>query len=138
MTTGNLLSDGLLKQVLAVVKNYLKTHNVTVEHDEPRNPRQATRFKTHAVILDEALAGTSFLSAPTGSIDPVEPNATICEVDITTGTYTQTEDRLAVANHSATDHAVDTPGAAIPIDGHFWFFGDCDPVADRPDPPWDV
>ncbi len=137
MTTGNLLSDGLLDQVLAVVKHFLKTHKNTLEHQDPTSPRPTTRFRTHAVILDEALdAASSFLGAGTGSSDPAEPNATVCEIDLSTNTYKQTEQRLSVVNHSTTDHPVDTPGAAIPINGHYWFFGDCDPVADRPDPPW--
>ena len=103
-----------------------------------RPGRIRSQFPIHAVILDEALAGTSaFLDAPTGSVDPSTPNATVCTWSKAAGKYTQSEQRIAVANHSTTNHAIDTPGAAIPINGHYWFFGDCDPIASRPTPPWD-
>ena len=137
MPDGNLISDALLAQIGAVVKLALRNERRTSEHSEPASSRTPTRFKTHAVILDEELAGVeTFLSEASGSTDLAEPNATICEWDAETKKYKQTEKRLAVASHSAEAHEVDTPGAAIPIDGHYWFFGECSPMENRPNPPW--
>jgi hypothetical protein len=86
--------------------------------------------KIRAVILDEELAAGTFL-APTSGL------STVCTWYGTA--YTQTTERLTVYNHSTTNAAaVDTPGAAIWIDGHWWFFADCGAIASRPTPPWDV
>jgi hypothetical protein len=138
MTGGNLLSDAALEQVYDVIRHFLRTERVSTEHRETQRGRIASRFPIHAVILDEALdAPEDFLSVGTGSTNPAEPNATICDYDTETKKYTQTKKRIAVSNYSTTDHDVDTPGAAIPINGHYWFFGDCDPMIDRLKPPWD-
>ncbi len=139
MSDGNLLSDELLAPLLDAVFRDKRNHRTTTEAAEEPRRRLTSRFPTHAVILDETLnAPLSFLAEPTGSIDPAEPNATVCAWSKEDEKYTQTERRLAVSNHSTTDHAKDTPGAAIFINGHYWFFGDCDPMTSRPVPPWSV
>ena len=133
-----LLSEGLLKQITELIRKDRDSSDATSFTDGNNwGIRRPSMLKTKAVILDEALSGaSSFLSEGDGSNDPEEPNATICEYDRDTNTYTQTEERLAVTSHSTESHAVDTPGAAIPIDGHYWFFGDCNAVTSRPTPPW--
>ena len=136
MSDGNLLSDAALAQVYDVIRHFHRTERVSTEHQETQRGRIPSRFPIHAVILDEDLDGAMFLSVGTGSADLAEPNATICDYDSKTRKYTQTKKRIAVTNHSATDHVIDTPGAAIPVNGHYWFFGDCDPMFDRPAPPW--
>ncbi len=123
------------RQIRKTVRAYLSKHWDIMEAIG-RLSRLPTRFREHAVILDEAMAGVDFLDEPTGSTDPGKPNATICRWDTELKTYIQTEDRLAVANHSNTDYAIDTPGAAIAVDGHYWFFGACDAMTSRPAPPW--
>ena len=95
------------------------------------NTQKTTKFRIYAVILDEALTGGTFLAPSSGL-------ATTCRWSVEDGEYTQTELQITVYNHSSEDHAVDTPGAAILIDGHYWFFADCEPIASRPTPPWDV
>ena len=137
MESGNVLSDAALEQVHEVIRIILKEERRSTEFQGTQRGRIPSRFPIHAVILDEALDAVDFLEEPTGSTDLAEPNATICELDTPTGKYRQTERRLAVVNRSSTDHDEDTPGAAIPINGHYWFFGDCEAMADRPTPPWD-
>jgi len=133
-----LISEELLSQIQSLIKDSIQASRRTEDDQPEQNKRFTSRFPTHAVILDTGLAAaSSFLSSPTGSIDPNEPNATICEVDSATGEYTQTDRRLAVANHSTESHALNTPGAAISINGHYWFFGDCNIVTSRPTPPWE-
>ncbi|MEO1914370.1 MAG: hypothetical protein ABGW98_11010, partial [Myxococcales bacterium] len=137
MIEGNLLSDAALEQVYAVIRHFLRTERASTEHRETQRGRIPSRFPIHAVILDEDLDAADFLGTPTGSTDLAQPNATICELDTSTGIYKQTTRRLAVVNRSSTDHSEDTPGAAIPVNGHYWFFGDCESIVDRPTPPWD-
>ena len=138
MLDGNLLSDALLAHLYDVLRDFVRTNRLTTEFDEETPRKSQSLFLIHAVILDADLdAPASFLDEPTGSTDPGDPNATICLWSKADNKYTQTEKRLAVSNHSTTDHAIDTPGAAIAINGHYWFFGDCDPIVDRPTPPWD-
>ena len=90
--------------------------------------RAVSRFPIHAVILDEELEEATIL-------EPTSGMATICEWDDDAETYTQTAEQLKVWNHSGATHNVDTPGAAIAIHGHYWFFGDCGPMDERPAPP---
>jgi hypothetical protein len=46
--------------------------------------------------------------------------------------YSETTDQITVWNHSESDsYEVDTFGKAEWIDGHWWFFGDCGPMAAR-------
>ena len=134
----NTLSDDLLKQVYAALSHYMRTHRVSTETSEPIDRRLPGRFPIRAVILDEDLGSANFLEEPTGSTDPLEPNATVCRWDRDENKYEQTEQRLAVANHASGNSSKDTPGAAIPIDGHYWFFGDCSPISDREPPPWET
>ncbi len=79
------------------------------------------------VILDAALAAAS--NSKTGATSCL---ATVCEWSVEDEEYTETETQLTVWNHSeSTDHAINTFGLARQIDGHLWFFGDCDAMASR-------
>lgn len=136
-----LLSAAYEAQIRKVVVAFLGRHLDLTEHAEKPRERKASRFTTTAVILDEDLPGADFLMTDESEeVDEgiPEPNATICRLNKTTMLYEQTEDRLHVYNRSAEDHEADTPGAAIPVNGHYWFFGDCDPLSDRPTAPWDI
>ena len=71
------------------------------------------------VILDAAL------TAVTNPKNPSSALATLCAWDHGTKEYSETSQQITVYNHSFTAYAVNTMGAAIVIDGHHWFFGDC-------------
>lgn len=85
------------------------------------------------VILDEDL------DAAESSLTPTMVEATVCVWNPDAGEngeYEQTERTEDVFNHSeATEHEQDTFGVARWIDGHYWFFGDCEPMSERPTPP---
>lgn len=81
------------------------------------------------VILNAALPAAS--SSKTGATHCL---AAICEWDFEEEKYIETGETETVWNHSETvDHGIDTFGEARFKDGHYWFFGDCDAMADRGD-----
>jgi hypothetical protein len=88
------------------------------------------RFNVHgdyAVILDADLPAASH--ALTGATSCL---ATVCEWDSTDEEYAETAKQITVWNHAeATAHVEDTFGIARWIDGHWHFFGDCEPMAAR-------
>ncbi len=132
------IDDVLLAQIEDLIRLELKIGRRSTESIETAPGVRVGGFKPTAVILDATLAAADFLAVPGGSVDPAEPNATVCLWSAADGKYTQTERRLAVSNHSSSAHAIDTAGAALWIDGHYWFFGDCDPLSSRPTPPWET
>lgn len=128
------------RQIRKVVRAYMNQHWQS-EESATSQSRIPSRFRRYAVILDEDLPGVEFLAASDDEEDRNEqqqlpPNATICRYLKGKRQYVQTKDRLRVEPHDAEDHDKDTHGVAIPVDGHYWFFGACDPLTDRPDPPW--
>ena len=131
MSEAGLMGVALLEQHNQLWQHFRQNHRLSVESQATRSRLQASRFPIYAVILDAALPAGTFL-------DPSEPdgvNATICRW---TGTrYVQTTERLKVWNHGHNDLEADTPGAAIPIDGHYWMFADCEPLEERDPPPWE-
>jgi hypothetical protein len=81
------------------------------------------------VILDDSLAVAT--DAKTGA---TSGDATVCEWDVDAEEYTESDPvrQITVYNHSeSTAHDADTFGVARWIDGHWWFFGDCDAMASR-------
>lgn len=84
-------------------------------------------FPEFAVILDADLpAATHSLTGATHCL------ATVCRWSTSQQKYVETDKQIEVWNHAeATAHVVDTFGLARTIDGHYWFFGDCEPMADR-------
>ena len=121
-------------QAQALWQDYLSRKQLPAhqtQHYPHRRPVYNTDTK-YAVILDVTLAASTWF-VPTSGL------ATVCRWSVDDEEYTQTTQRLTVYNHSTTNvAAVDTPGAAIWIDGHWWFFADCDAISSRPTPPWDV
>ena len=123
-----LVSPELYRQFAEVYRWYRSLKGQSPGEPDTQQTKKPSRFPAYAVIIDAELAGASLL-APSSCL------ATICEWDDAADTYAQTAEQIAVWNHSAESHDVDTPGAAIPIDGHYWFFGDCEAMDDRPAPP---
>ncbi len=81
-----------------------------------------------AVVLDEALdVATNAMSDATSAL------ATICIWSEEDEEYTETDEQETVWNHSETDsYEADTFGFMIEIEsGHWWFMGDCGPMASR-------
>ncbi len=79
------------------------------------------------VILDGSLAKASH--ALTGGTNCL---ATVCEWNGDDDEYVETAKQITVWNHAeATAHATNTFGYARFKDGHWHFFGDCDPMAAR-------
>ena len=128
--SGKLLSDGLYNQIADTVRRVRRLDRTLSEANRNAKRAATSSFPIRAVILDEALTGGSFLAPSSGL-------ATVCRWSVEDAEYTQTELQITVYNHSSEEPEADTPGAAIFIDGHYWFFADCEPLSSRPTPPWD-
>lgn len=129
--SGRLISDALYSQIASTIREvrHMKRRG-SAPHLRGMQGASST-FLPRAVILDETLTGGSFLAPSSGL-------ATVCRWSTESGTYVQTELQITVWNHSSSeDLEVDTPGAALLIDGHYWLFADCEPLAARATPPWD-
>lgn len=131
--TGAVLGPAAIEQLK---RDHRKLQQLTAGLSSPQRKRIPGGLRHYAVILDDAMSGSDFLAVPAGSTDPGSPNATVCKWDTGLGKYVQTTQRLAVSNFSGVEHVADTPGVAIAVDGNYWFFGACDPLASRPTPPW--
>ena len=116
--------DGQIRQTILAVRNLGRTSS---EMDLSAQQKATSRFPDHAVILDAALAvATHALTGATSAL------ATVCKWDTTAEEYTETDLQITVWNHSeSAAHAINTFGIARHIDGHWHFFGDCDPMAAR-------
>ena len=99
--------------------------------------KEASRFPDRAVVLDEDLPRADHSFAPTSA------RATLLRWDIDRKQYREfptdpgdpNKYKVTVYNHSEhADYAADTFGLISPADGHWWFQGDCGPMADREPP----
>jgi hypothetical protein len=92
-----------------------------------RGPRPMGNQPPVAVILDAALdVATHALTGATSAL------ATRLDWSVTNEEYTESSQQITVWNHSESDsYEVDTFGMALWIDGHWWFLGDCGPMAAR-------
>jgi len=123
------ISQGLGKQLVGVVRRDLRrgrrSRDAELDLQTPGN--KPSRFKEHVVILDASLAAASHsLTGATSGL------ATLCKWSTTDEEYTETSQQLTVWNHSEhTSHAANTFGVIRNIDGHWHFFGDCEPMASR-------
>lgn len=116
--------DGQIRQTIRVVRNMGRTSS---EMDLSAQERVASRFSDHAVILDAALAAATH--ALTGATSAL---ATVCKWSTADEEYVETDLQITVWNHAeATSHVEDTFGIARHINGHWHFFGDCEPMASR-------
>jgi hypothetical protein len=77
---------------------------------------------SHAAILDADLPVAT--NSKTGATSCL---ATICRWSVADQEYIETSKQITVWNHSeTTSHTEDTFGEARIVDGHWWFFGDCE------------
>lgn len=126
MTSGIFLSPEYDQQIRGLIRQDRGTHRNVNESEGLQAKKLPSRFRTLAVILDEALP------APTSALEPTTAKATVLRWSVSNAKYTETEFQIDVFNHAESKaHAINTFGAAQPIDGHFWFFGDCEPMANR-------
>ena len=127
--SGVVMSPEFAGQVVETVKNDRRGRNVkTVDTDYGAAMQKlGSRFPRRAVILDAALpAATHSLTGAT------KCQATVCRWSVEDEEYIETDETIEVWNHSETiDHAIDTFGAADFQDGHYWFWGDCEAMANR-------
>lgn len=127
--TGVTMSPEFNKQVVEAVKADRRRRGVkTVDTDyAAAETTVGSRFSRKAVILDGALAAaTHSLTGATNCL------ATVCQWSVEDEEYIETDEQVKVWNHDETvDHAIDTFGVAVPIDGHYWFQGSCDAMIDR-------
>jgi hypothetical protein len=114
-------------QIRDTVRRDIRGRRTSVD-GRPTSPRQQpSLFPEFAVILDADLPAASH--SLTGATHCL---ATICRWSTSQRKYVETAKQIEVWNHGeATAHAVNTFGLARNIDGHYWFFGDCEPMADR-------
>lgn len=121
------ISAGYEKQIRAAVAHYFRTYRNGSELEQAGQHKTPSAFPDHAVILNAELPGATH--ALTGATSCL---ATICQWDTSANTYKETDQQIRVWNHAeSTDHAADTFGVARNINGHYWFFGDCEPMASR-------
>lgn len=135
--SGELLSEGLRDQTHDVIRWARLQRNSANESRQPLDRKAATRFPPRACILNEALPPA------THALQPTKAKATLVRWDATAEQYREFEDdplnpdagKLTVFNHSEnSNHGANTFGAALLIDGHYWFIGDCSAMATREPP----
>lgn len=115
------------KQIRQVVRRDLSRRRASAEYVEPMTLKAASRFPEIACILDETLNPAS--NAKTGGASAM---ASVCEWNTDTEEWAETGEQQKVWNHSENaNFAENTFGFARNIRGHYVFFGDCSPMADR-------
>ena len=129
--SGVVMSQEFNKQVVEAVKSDRRRRGVkTVDTDYGASQQKmASRFPARCVIINAALPAAS--DSKTGA---TKCQATICRWAAEDEEYIETDpaEEIEVWNHSEeTDYEIDTFGKAEFIDGHYWFFGDCGPMANR-------
>lgn len=127
------------RQIRESVKDHIHRHS-----NRPAEPATNASLKSRrpfACVLNETLSPASDAFHPSYAVAS-RLRWTVEQIDTDNGTvsvgrYTEEPDTadqstVHVWNHSeSSEHAVDTFGVARFIDGHWWFFGDCEPMADR-------
>lgn len=119
---GYQLTAGQMKAIRETVRR------VRLEHGGGNSTPQRTQVQRDiCVVLDAALAvATNSMTGGTSGL------ATVLTWSTTDEEYSESDDQVTVWNHSeSTAHAIDTFGTAKWMDGHWWFFGDCEAMADR-------
>jgi hypothetical protein len=125
--SGGTVGPELYKQVTDTIVAVRQMGRVSTEMDLTAEGKAASRFPSHAVILDAALAAaTNSKTAPTSAL------AKIQRWSVAESKYKETTQQIKVWNHSeSTGFAINTFGEARMIDGHYWFFGDCEAMKVR-------
>lgn len=116
--------DGQIRQTIIAVRSMGRTSS---EMDLSAPERAASRFSSHAVVLDATLSAAT--NSKTGARKAL---ATIQRWSVTQEKYVESSQQITVWNHSETAaFSVNTFGEARMIDGHWFFFGDCAAMASR-------
>lgn len=110
--------------------DFLRRRGDPAKSSTASSPRPTGTQPPIAVILEEALdVATHALTGATSAV------ATRCDWSVADEEYTEAPgdvDQITVWNHSESDaYEADTFGMAMWIDGHWWFLGDCGPMAAR-------
>lgn len=125
--SGKTIGPSLERQMRTVHRRVLgQSANVDARHNIPRFV-EPSGFPIHAVILDEKLEkAANFLR------EPKTAKATVLEWSTETEDYTELDWQLEVWNHDENkEYPKDTPGFAMNISGHYWFFGQCKAMKNR-------
>lgn len=127
MADGLLLSPEYDSQIRASLTRGRRKARTSRELAPRERIRQASRFPSRAVILDAALSAVTNPKIPTSAL------ATVCRWSVADELYVETDQQITVWNHSFRSFEQHSFGEASWIDGHPWFFGDCEPMdpADR-------
>ena len=127
MPDGVMLSKEYERQIRDLIRRDRGAHRTLNELEGKQSSKKPSRFPPRAVILDAALV------APSTAVTPTKALATVLRWSTADEAYVETSQQIYVFNHAETkSHAIDTFGAAIHINGHYWFFGDCEAMASRP------
>jgi hypothetical protein len=118
------------EQARLIWQDYLRRMQTGSGSTGGKGPRPTGTQPPIAVILDAALdVATHSLTGATHCL------ATRCDWSVEDEEYTEAAsgvDKITVWNHSESDsYEADTFGQAVWIDGHWWFLGDCGPMASR-------
>jgi hypothetical protein len=120
---GYLLGGKALKQIQRLINENLRLY----QNETPPKGRFNASQRPITVILDAALDVAT--DSKTGATSCL---ATRLAYSVTDNEYSETDQQVTVWNHSESDsYEIDTFGKAEWIDGHWWFFGDCGPMAAR-------
>ena len=122
---GYMLTEGQMKAIRETVRKVITTHGGAVVNEAP----QQGVNRPLAVVLNANLAAAT--NSKTGATSGL---ARVLTWSTTTSRYTESlpAAQITVYNHSeSTAHAINTFGKAERIDGHWWFFGDCDAMKTR-------
>lgn len=135
--SGKLLGSQLEKQIRHGIRRDNQAFHSVNSADTSQAHRKPSAFPTYRVILDVTVdAQADPLGEVEGSIDPTQPNATICLWSARQKRWVQSNKRLAVANASDTEYPVDNIAWAVPQSGIYLLGGCPVEVSNRADPPW--
>jgi len=125
--SGGLIGPEYDAQLRDVIRSDRQRKRMSAEVVEAASKKRPSAFSEHAVILDDDLpAATHSLTGASSCL------ATVCRWSTVDEEYVETSLQLTVWNHSEhTSHAANTFGVIRNIDGHWHFFGDCEPMASR-------
>jgi len=115
------------EQARMLWQDYQQRKGLPVSGQTSRGSRPLPYQPPIAVVLDATLAVA--VNSKTGATSAL---ATRCIWSSEQNEYSELQIQITVWNHSESDHYdAGTFGFASWIDGHWWFIGDCAPMAAR-------